>query len=210
MKRLATLLMIVVSLSLVSTSCQKDPDFDELSTEFVTYTSYDKNVNFSEFTTFYIAPSIKVLSDKKEDWADENAQSIINAFADNMKSRGYVQLSDEEKENADLGVQLAYVENTYYFTEYYSPYYWFDWWWGYPYWPGWGPMYPYPVYPITYSYDVGSLLGEIIWINRQDEKLHQAWSMCIGGTMSGSTRTDTNRAIRGVNQAFTQSQYLKK
>ena len=210
MKRLATLLMIVVSLSLVTTSCQKDPDFDELSTEFVTYTSYDKNVNFTEFTTFYIAPSIKVLSDKKEDWSDENAQSIINAFADNMKSRGYVQLSDEEKENADLGVQLAYIENTYYFTEYYSPYYWFDWWWGYPYWPGWGPMYPYPVYPITYSYDVGSLLGEIIWINRQDEKLHQAWSMCIGGTMSGSTRTDTNRAIRGVNQAFTQSQYLKK
>lgn len=210
MKRLATLLMIVVSLSLVSTSCQKDPDFDELSTEFVTYTSYDKNVNFSEFTTFYIAPSIKVLSDKKEDWADENAQSIINAFADNMKSRGYVQLSDEEKENADLGVQLAYIENTYYFTEYYSPYYWYDWWWGYPYWPGWGPMYPYPVYPITYSYDVGSLLGEIIWINRQDEKLHQAWSMCIGGTMSGSTRTDINRSIRGVNQAFTQSQYLKK
>lgn len=210
MKRLATLLMIVVSLSLTITSCQKDPDFDELSTEFVTYTSYDKNVNFSEFTTFYIAPSIKVLSDKKEDWNDENAQSIINAFADNMKSRGYVQLTDEEKENADLGVQLAYVENTYYFTEYYSPYYWFDWWWGYPYWPGWGPMYPYPVYPITYSYDVGSLLGEIIWINRQDEKLHQAWSMCIGGTMSGSTRTDTNRSIRGVNQAFTQSQYLKK
>jgi hypothetical protein len=210
MKRLATLLMIVVSLSLTITSCQKDPDFDELSTEFVTYTSYDKNVNFSEFTTFYIAPSIKVLSDKKEDWNDENALSIINAFADNMKSRGYVQLTDEEKENADLGVQLAYVENTYYFTEYYSPYYWFDWWWGYPYWPGWGPMYPYPVYPITYSYDVGSLLGEIIWINRQDEKLHQAWSMCIGGTMSGSTRTDTNRSIRGVNQAFTQSQYLKK
>ena len=195
MKRLATLLMIVVSLSLVSTSCQKDPDFDELSTEFVTYTSYDKNVNFSEFTTFYIAPSIKVLSDKKEDWSDENAQSIINAFADNMKSRGYVQLTDEEKESADLGVQLAYIENTYYFTEYYSPYYWFDWWWGYSYWPGWGPMYPYPVYPITYSYDVGSLLGEIIWINRQDEKLHQAWSMCIGGTMSGSTRTEDRKSV---------------
>ena len=66
MKRLATLLMAVVMLSL-TVSCQKDPDFDELSTEFVTYTNYDKSVDFSKFTTFYISDAIKVLSDKKRD-----------------------------------------------------------------------------------------------------------------------------------------------
>ena len=210
MKRLTTLLMMVVLLYVVTTSCQKDPDFDELSSEFVTYTDYDKTVDFSQFSTFYIDDAIKVLSDKKEDWTDENAQAIIRTFAENLKDRGYIQLDESEKENADIGIQLSYVENTYYFTDYYSPYYWYDWWWGYPYWPGWGPMYPYPSYAVTYSYDVGSLLGEIIWINRTNEKLQQIWSMCIGGTMSGSTRADVNNAKRGVNQAFEQSPYIKK
>ena len=54
-------MMMVVFLSLTITSCQKDPDFDELSTEFVTYTDYDKSVNFSSFSTFYISDTIKVL-----------------------------------------------------------------------------------------------------------------------------------------------------
>lgn len=209
MKRLATLLMAVVMLSL-TVSCQKDPDFDELSTEFVTYTNYDKSVDFSKFTTFYISDAIKVLSDKKRDWNDDNAQMIIKTVADNLKDRGYVQLDASEKENADLGIQLSYVESTYYFTTYTSPYYWLDWWWGSAYWPGWYPMYPYPSYPLTYSYDVGSLLGEMIWIDRSSEKLQQVWSMCVGGTMSGSTLTDVYKAKRGVNQAFVQSPYIKK
>lgn len=209
MKRLATLLMAVVMLSL-TVSCQKDPDFDELSTEFVTYTNYDKSVDFSKFTTFYVSDAIKVLSDKKRDWNDDNAQMIIKTVADNLKDRGYVQLDASEKENADFGIQLSYVESTYYFTTYTSPYYWLDWWWGSAYWPGWYPMYPYPSYPLTYSYDVGSLLGEMIWIDRSSEKLQQVWSMCVGGTMSGSTLTDVYKAKRGVNQAFVQSPYIKK
>ena len=209
MKRLTTLLMIVVLLSTI-VSCQKDPDFDELSTEFVTYTNYDKSVDFSKYSTFYISDTIKVLSGKVENWYDENAQSIINTFASNMKDRGYVQLAKAERESADLGIQLSYIENTYYFTDYYSPYYWYDWWWGSYYWWDWGPIYPYPSYAVTYRYDVGSLLGEIISIDKTTEKLQQIWSMCVGGTMSGSTRTDVNKAKRGVNQAFNQSEYIRK
>ena len=207
MKRLTTLLITVVLLSLTM-SCQKEPDFGELSTEFVTYTDYDKSVDFSQFSTFYISDVIKVLSNKTEDWSDANAQSIIATFAENMKDRGYRQLDEGDKESADLGIQLSYVESTYYFTNYYSPNYWYDWWWGYPDWPGWGPL--YPAYAVTYRYDVGSLLGEIIWINRTSEKLQQVWSMCVGGTMSGSTRTDVTNAKNGVNQAFKQSPYVKK
>ncbi|MBO5720556.1 MAG: DUF4136 domain-containing protein [Bacteroidales bacterium] len=209
MKRLTTLLMIVVLLSTI-VSCQKDPDFDELSTEFVTYTDYDKSVDFSKYSTFYISDTIKVLSGKVENWYDENAQSIISTFASNMKDRGYVQLAKAERESADLGIQLSYIENTYYFTDYYSPYYWYDWWWGSYYWWDWGPIYPYPSYAVTYRYDVGSLLGEIISIDKTTEKLQQIWSMCVGGTMSGSTRTDVNKAKRGVNQAFNQSEYIRK
>ena len=114
MKRLTTLLITVVLLSLTM-SCQKEPDFGELSTEFVTYTDYDKSVDFSQFSTFYISDVIKVLSNKTEDWSDANAQSIIATFAENMKDRGYRQLDEGDKESADLGIQLSYVESTYYF-----------------------------------------------------------------------------------------------
>ena len=40
MKRLTTLLMMVAVVALTTVSCQKDPDFDELTSEFVTYTDY--------------------------------------------------------------------------------------------------------------------------------------------------------------------------
>ncbi len=208
MKRLTTLLMMVAVVALTTVSCQKDPDFDELTSEFVTYTDYDKSVDFSSFSTFYISNTIKVLSSKVVDWEDENAQKIISAYANNMKERGYIQLGEDQKANADLGIQLSYVENTYYFTNYYSPYYWYDWWWGDYYWPTWGPV--YPSYAVTYSYDIGSLLGEMIWIDRTNEKLKQIWSLCVGGTMSGSTRYDVQNAIKGINQAFKQSPYIKK
>ena len=208
MKRLTTLLMMVAVVALTTVSCQKDPDFDELTSEFVTYTDYDKSVDFSSFSTFYISNTIKVLSSKVGDWEDENAQKIISAYANNMKERGYIQLGEDQKANADLGIQLSYVESTYYFTNYYSPYYWYDWWWGDYYWPTWGPV--YPSYAVTYSYDIGSLLGEMIWIDRTNEKLKQIWSLCVGGTMSGSTRYDVQNAIKGINQAFKQSPYIKK
>ena len=154
MKKLTTLLMTVVLLSL-TVSCQRDPDFDELSSEFITYTNYDKSVDFSKYSTFYVSDAIKILSDKKEDWSDDNAQSIIKTFANNMKDRGYIQLDESEKSLADIGIQLSYVENSYYFTDYYSPYYWYDWWWGSIFWNGWFPIYPYPSYAVTYRYDVG-------------------------------------------------------
>lgn len=211
MKRLANLLIVVALFSL-TVSCQKDPDFDELSTEFLTYTNYEKSAKFSSFSTFYISDTIKVMSSKIEKWYDDdNARSIISAVAANMKERGYTQLGESEKMSADLGIQLTYIENSYYVTDYYSPYwydYWYDWWWGYSYWPTWGPV--YPSYAVTYRYDIGSLLGEMMWIDRAEEKIKPVWSMCVGGAMSGSTRNDVKKAIRGVNQAFVQSPYIKK
>ena len=43
-----------------------------------------------------------------------------------MTKYGYNQVMD--KEFADVGIQVSYIESTYYFTNYSSPY----WWWDYP------------------------------------------------------------------------------
>lgn len=202
----------------VAASCQKEPDMDKLSSNFMVYTEYDKNADFSSFATFYLPDTIKVLGSKVTNWVgtafsqddgDPNAEKIITATAVNLEARGYTRIEDpEQRTTADIGIQLSYVEDTYYVTYYNTPYYWYDWWWGYNWGPAWG--YVYPTYSMTYSYQVGSLLGEMIYIDKAASKLYPVWSFYVVGSMSGSTYTDITRAVNGVNQAFIQSPYVKR
>ena len=129
-----------------------------------------------------------------------------------MTARNYTR--SENRETADLGIQLSYVQNTYYFLGYNdSPY----WWWGYPgywgpgYWGDWGYWYyPYPVY---YSYSTGSLLADLINLEAPqgaDQKLPVIWNAFMSGLLSGSAQIDVALTVRAVDQAFVQSPYLTK
>ena len=214
MKKMISVLSVLFVLFL-STSCQKDPDMSKLDDNFMVYTDYDKKENFSEFSTYYIPDSILLISDSKEAkyWKDDNALNIIDTYVKNMDERGYTRV--EEKEDADLGIQVSYVEDSYYFTGYSNPY----WWWDYPgywypgYWGGyWGGGWYYP-YSVVYSYNVGSMLAELVNLSAptgQKEKLPVLWSAYMTGLLSGSNRFNTQLAITAVNQAYVQSPYLKK
>ena len=127
----------------------------------------------------------------------------------NMNSRGYIRVDDREE--ADLGLQVSYVRSTYYFTDYGRP----EWWWNYPgywdapYWGNWGGWY-YP-YAVNYSYSTGSFISELLNLEApqgQSEKLPVLWTSYMSGLLSGSTSVNTKLAVQGVNQAFTQSTYL--
>ena len=199
MKRIIPILMAVFAL----TACEKEPDTDKLDNNFVVYTNYDKNANFTAFETYYLPDSILIIGDKKEAeyWSDENAQKIIATYAANMNSRGYART--DNKEEADLGLQVSYVKSTYFVTNYGQP----QWWWGYPgywdipFWGNWGDWY-YP-YSVTYSYSTGSFVTELL-------KLPILWTAYMSGLLSGSTSVNVNLAIEAVDQAFAQSAYLKK
>lgn len=208
MKKLIPLLLAVVAFA----ACEKDPDMDKLDNKYVVYTNYDKKADFKAYGTYYLPDSILVIGDKKEAeyWKDNNAQTILNAFAQNMESRGY--LRAVEREEAELGLQVSYVRSTYFLTEYGQP----QWWWGYPgywdapYWGNWGGGWYYP-YSVTYSYSTGSYLAEILNLNApqgQSEKLPVLWTCYMSGLLSGSTTTNVNLAVEGVDQAFAQSPYL--
>ena len=41
----------ILLLAIAFTACQKEPDFNELSSELIVYTNYDKHVNFGKFAT---------------------------------------------------------------------------------------------------------------------------------------------------------------
>lgn len=205
------LILLMAPLALIS--CEKDADTDKLDNKFVVYTNYDKNASFSSFSTYYLPDSILIIGDKKEAeyWNDENAQKIISTYVTNMSNRGYIRTPI--KEEADLGLQVSYVKSTYFVTNYGQP----QWWWGYPgywgvpYWGNWGDWY-YP-YAITYSYSTGSFVAELLNLDApqgQNAQLPILWTAYMSGLLSGSTSVNVNLSIEAVNQAFTQSAYLRK
>lgn len=111
MKKFIPLLLAVFAVTLAS--CEKDPDMDKLDNNYLVYTNYDKKADFKTFETYYLPDSILVIGDKEnaEYWKDENAQEILSAYVANMNSRGYIRVDDREE--ADLGLQVSYVRSTY-------------------------------------------------------------------------------------------------
>ena len=135
---------------------------------------------------------------------------IIDTYVFNMDNRGYTRVT--EREDADLGLQLSYVKNTYVYTDYGYP----EWWWGYPgywdipYWGNWGGGWYYP-YAVNYSFSTGSFLTELLNLEAaqgQNEKLPIIWSAYMSGMLSGSTEVNVELATQAVSQAFSQSTYL--
>ena len=68
MKKLIPILLAVFALA----SCEKDPDMGKLDDNYLVYTNYDKQANFKDFSTFYLALSAKLLLN-----GTLNCQSIL-------------------------------------------------------------------------------------------------------------------------------------
>ena len=223
MKKIIPFFLLILLLA----SCQKDPDMSKLDNDFVVYTDHDSKADFKSFTTFYVPDSVLLIgsSEKPQYWTATEADDIITTLIGNMESRGYTRTMD--KESADLGLQVSFVENVNYFTNWYNDYNNNYWWWGYPgywtpnYWrPGWGPSWGYDwhdwyyPYATVYSYSVGSLLAEMVDLKspapKADTKLPVIWTAYMSGLLSGSDKLDTQLCIRALDQAFVQSSYLRK
>ena len=210
MKKLIPLLFAVFAF----TACEKDADTDKLDNNFVVYTNYDKSADFKLFETYYLPDSILIIGDKDkaEYWSDTNAKKIIDTYIFYMDNCGYIR--ETNRENADLGLQISYVKNTYVFTDYGYP----EWWWvypgywGVPYWGNWGGGWYYP-YAVNYAYSTGSFLTELLNLKApqgQSAKLPILWTAYMSGMLSGSTDVNVQLATQAVAQAFSQSAYLNK
>ena len=117
-------------------SCQKEPSDSSLSDEYLVYTAYDQQADFTALTTYYLPDSILLIGPEAVNtqgnkeakyWKDANAQALIGAVAAALNERGYERITDPlERQTADFGVQMSYVEETTLFVGYNNPY-----WWGY-------------------------------------------------------------------------------
>lgn len=207
MKKLIYVLIAVFAL----TSCREDPDLGDLSSDFLVFTNYDGKADFNRFTRYYMPDSVMVIGDTKdpEYWTGSKAADILKAYEDNMQACGYVRTDD--KSEADVGLQISYVQSVAYFVDYRNPYWWNEYpgYWLPGYWGDWGYWY-YP-YPVVYSYSVGSLLTEMVDLSTSpsaNRKLTVVWNSFLSGLLSGSDAFNMELTVRAINQSFVQSPYL--
>lgn len=214
MKKFIPILLSVIAL----TSCQKEPDMNQLSSELLVYTSYDKDCQYSNYTTFYLPDSILVLDNRAYQpqyytTDDPRAKIILDAFNDQMTSRGYKAV--EDKSMADMGLQLSYIKNTNTFVYQEFPFWWYDfnYYWPSIYWdPAFANWFPYYPYTVAYSYTVGSLIAELIVLKDADHtssRLPMAWTAYLSGVQTNN-QLNTSRALSGIYQAFEQSPYISR
>lgn len=201
--------------ALLATACEKLPDTDKLDDDYLVYTNYDDNTDFKKFTTFYVPDSVLIIdnsSNKPKYLYGTPASDIIIAnYVKGMENAGYVRTLD--KTEADLGLQISYVEETYKFR-YFNNYPWwygYPWYWSFNYWGDWGGWY-WP-YSISYSYTTGSVLGELVNLTEPEstsETLKVVWSSYISGLLNSDGSLNATDVAKSITQAFAQSTYLKR
>ena len=206
---------MLFAVALLVAACEKTPDTGKLDDDYLVYTDYDAETDFAKFTTFYVPDSVLIIDNSSNKpkflYGTPASELIIANYVKGMEQAGYVRTLD--KANADLGMQVSYVEDTYSFR-YYNNYPWwygYPWYWSFGYWGNWGGWY-WP-YSITYSYSTGSVLGELVDLTLPEstsKQLKVVWSSYISGLLNNDGTLNTAEVKQAIEQAFSQSPYLKK
>jgi hypothetical protein len=168
------------------------------------YSNYDSQYDFTAKHTYAIPDKIMKIDDQLIGGGEPNyvkdtyAVPMLNQINKNMADFGWTKVAKGANPDVVLN-PVAYELTTY--SYWYGGGYW-NWWYG-----GW--YYPYPV--VT-SYSTGSLVVTMTDPNdiSPDDKAKAVWSFVINGLLEGSAADFTNRYTKGINQAYEQSQYLKK
>ena len=181
------------------------PDYAE-DTDVV-YTTFEETYDFNAKSK-YAMPD-KIVTDVKIDRGDTTYEYMNDKFADqifasiekNMQANGYERVDVDE--DPDLLLTPAAISSTTYFYSY-----WYDWWYG-GYWGGWGWYYP-PYYTVS-SYTTGTMLMVLADPNQASDspinRSQAVWVAAINGLATYSY--NVSRVTKGIDQAFTQSGYLK-
>jgi Domain of unknown function (DUF4136) len=210
MKHLKPLLVLVAIISIVS--CKKTPDTSRLSSAFVVSTARAKDVNFANYSTYFISDTISFISNAGGNdtiITGAAAATIVGEIKSQMSARGYTFVP--RTQSPDMGMRALAIKNVNVGVVY-PP----GWWWGYPGYPGgcyWGcypPYYPMP--PTVYSYAIGDFITETFDLKNAESNnnLQAIWYMQLSGVLSSTDATNVTRTVDGIKQAFVQSPYIQK
>ena len=138
---------------------------------------------------------------------DEITDKLVSTVESEMNNRGYTRT--ENKADADLGIQMTYIENNVnmvgivggFWDGWWDPFYWGSFWTG-----GW--YYPYTV---NYSYQTGNIVLEMLDLRNKETENNQLpviWFANSEGLTYGNTYTDVMLLQRAIKQSFEQSSYI--
>ena len=193
---------------------------ENLEEMYFAITNYNKNEDFTKYTTFSLPDTIVYFVAKGETPNHEFDAQILQLVKDNFTQLGYsyIEPTSEEDQQPSFIVTVSAFSNVNY---YYGSDYWYNYWGWYPGWnwiwgptwgPGWGPSYPW--YPVTvYSYRSGSIVIDMIATNQEassTKKVPVLWSGIADGLLQGSKQSIIDRMESTIDQCFIQSPYLKK
>ena len=204
---------LVVSLVAGIVSCRKIPDTSELSNEQVVATDRDLEANFSNYSTYFISDTVSVVAENHNDSILTGALALqmVNAVKTNMNNKGYT-FKPRTQGYPDLGLRLTVIKDI---TVTAVCGGWWDGWWGYyPPWY-WGCYYCGYYYPwcTAYSYTIGTSTLFMYDVKNivENRNLRAVWGATMFGVFSATNnQTNADLTTTAINQAFTQSTYLKK
>jgi hypothetical protein len=201
MKNLSIIIFILLTLA----ACYPGgPDYvEDLD---VVYTVHDQQYDFGAKRTFAMPDAIVINVELSEGdtvlefMSPIYATPILQAIQQNMETYGWTRVNVDA--DPDLLLTPGGLSST---TYYYS--YWYDWWYG-GYWGWYGWYYP-PYYSVS-SYTTGTLLLVLSDPNQAVEspinRSPALWLAAANGLLTYGY--DVSRVSDGINQAFSQSDYL--
>ena len=172
-------------------------------------TRFADGIDFSTYKTYKLYDSVIIVYDTNEDKPDypvDQAAVIINTIKTNMMNNGWIEVAAGDTPD-------VYMEASTWTSKIYGAIYYPGWGypgWGYPGYPGWG----YPGYPgwgtSYYSYTTGTVMMHMMDVKNYPNDDTPPVIMWTGGLNGILTSTGTSSRIEtSINQAFTQSPYLK-
>ena len=202
MKKNTLLFLAIILLA----SCRKNPDFSQLSSQFIVATDYDKTANFSSYKTFYVSDTVLYVGGAEDGSFVQGpaAQQLVQVVKDSLTARGYVYTSRDN--NPDLGITLSAVKNITIVIQSYP-----GWWGG---WYGGCYYYCYPYYyPWTsvYSYTEGTVIETMYDLKNAttQEEIRALWNVTGLGALGSDATTNVENGVDALRQGFKQSPYLQ-
>lgn len=198
---------IVVLASVGLYGCKTQPDLSELVNDMVVMTSYDTLANFSNFPTYTLPlDTIGLISNSSAETyiTDSYARMINSAVRRNFNLTNRTRV--ERNQNPDLGINIYVVNDLSVYQSVVYPGY------GYPGY-GYGGYYGYYGYPYvnTQISQQAILIIEMVDLKQIDPVTNEPkrlWVANIGDLISSFE--PEKKVVEAIDQAFVQSQYLKR
>lgn len=199
-------LLLLIAGAIAFASCKKIPDYEDLSSEFVVSTNFDKTAAFDSYKTYYISDTVTNFGGSGADTllVGTVAQQLVAAVKSNMSSRGYTFVPAASKPELALKMGVVDVVNIDVYPGWYSGYAgWFPF-----FWAGYYPYY-YP-WTTVYTYDTGTVIIDAYDVKNAaaNGQYKAIWNITSFGALGSDADANLTRGVNSINQGFQQSPYL--